>query len=56
MVSETLSPFDADELLADEKPRTLPPSESIADSKLRRVRVEGSKNSVARILPSHLWA
>ena len=35
---------------------TLPPSESIALSKLRRVRVDGSKNSVARIFPSHLWA
>ena len=30
--------------------------ESIALSKLRRVRVDGSKNSVARIFPSHLWA
>ena len=46
----------SEELLAEEKPSTLPPSESIALSKLRRVRVDGSKNSVARIFPSHLWA
>ena len=33
------------------KPSTLPPRDSIADSKDRRVRVLGSKNSVARIRP-----
>ena len=38
--------------LASEKPSTLPPRASMADSKERRVRVEGSKNSVA----SCLWA
>ena len=37
---------------AEEKPSTLPPRPSMADSKLRRVRVEGSKNRVA----SCLWA
>ena len=56
MVSATLSPLEAEELAAEEKPSTCPPSDSMALSKLRRVRVEGSKNSVARILPSHLWA
>ncbi len=55
-VSATLSPLAADELFASEKPSTLPPRESIALSKLRRVRVEGSKKRVARILPSHLCA
>ena len=46
----------AEELLAEEKPSTCPPRLSMALSKLRRVRVEGSKNRVASILPSHLWA
>lgn len=50
IVSATLSPFAAEEELALEKPSTLPPSDSIADSKLSRVLVEGSKNSVASIL------
>ena len=40
-----------EELSAEEKPRTLPPRDSMADSKERRVRVLGSKNSVARIRP-----
>ena len=35
---------------AAEKPSTRPPSESIADSKLSLVRVDGSKNRVAKIL------
>ena len=56
MVSDTLSPLAAEELLAEEKPSTCPPRLSMALSKLRRVRVEGSKNRVASILPSHLWA
>ena len=56
MVSATLSPLEAEELAAAEKPSTWPPRESIALSKLRRVRVDGSKKSVARILPSHLCA
>ena len=41
-VSATLSPLAAEELWASEKPRTWPPSSYMADSKLRRVRVEGS--------------
>ena len=45
------SPFFADVPLASEKPITLPPRRSIADSKLSLVRVEGSKKSVARTLP-----
>ena len=50
-VSAILSPLLAEEELASEKPMTLPPSSSIAASKLSRVRVEGSKNSVASFLP-----
>ena len=42
MVSETLSPFAAEEEAASEKPRTCPPRFSMAASKLRRVRVLGS--------------
>ena len=38
MVSATLSPFDAEEELAEEKPRTVPPRFIMAASKLRRVR------------------
>ena len=53
-VSAMLSPLDADDVDADEKPITLPPSSSIAASKLRRVLVEGSKKSVASFLPLHL--
>ena len=49
-VSATLSPLAAEEELASLKPITLPPSSSIAASKLRRVRVEGSKNRVASFL------
>ena len=41
----------AEELDASEKPSTCPPRLSMADSKLRRVRVDGSKNRVAR--PAH---
>ena len=51
MVSVSVSPFDVDVESADEKPSTLPPSDSIADSNESRVRVLGSKNSVARIRP-----
>ena len=46
-----LSPLAAEEELAEEKPSTLPPSDSIADSNESSVRVLGSKNSVARIRP-----
>ncbi len=42
MVSATLSPLAAEELSAEEKPKTLPPRRIMADSKLRRVRVLGS--------------
>ena len=41
-VSSTLSPFDTEESVADEKPITFPPRSSIADSKLSLVLVEGS--------------
>ena len=44
-------PFAADELLASEKPITLPPSSYIAASKLSLVLVLGSKKSVASFLP-----
>ena len=42
--------LEAEEELASEKPMTLPPSSSMAASKLKRVRVEGSKNRVANFL------
>ena len=42
MVSDTLSPFAAEEEPASEKPHTCPPNWSMADSKLKRVRVLGS--------------
>ena len=41
-VSDTLSPLEAELLWASEKPMTLPPRSSMADSKESRVRVEGS--------------
>ena len=52
MVSPTVSPLAVELELASEKPRVLPPRASMADSKESRVRVEGSKKSVA----SCLWA
>ena len=55
-VSAILSPFEAEEEFASEKPRTLPPSSYIAASKLSLVLVEGSKKSVASFLPRHLSA
>ena len=42
MVSETLSPLDAEEQLASEKPKTEPPRFNMAASKLNLVRVLGS--------------
>ena len=42
MVSDTLSPLEAELESAEEKPRTDPPKFSIADSKLKRVLVLGS--------------
>ena len=51
IVSENDSPLAVEEFAASEKPITRPPSRHIADSKLSRVRVLGSKNSVARIFP-----
>ena len=41
MVSDTLSPLDAEEEAASEKPMTLPPRRVMADSKLSLVRVLG---------------
>ena len=48
-VSARVSPLVVEEVPASEKPMTLPPRDSIADSKLRRVRVDGSKKSVASV-------
>ena len=42
MVSDTLSPFAAEEELAEAKPSTCPPRLNMADSKLKRVLVLGS--------------
>ena len=53
---ESLAGIQTEVLLASEKPITLPPSSSIAASKESLVLVLGSKNNVARILPSHLCA
>ena len=50
-VSLTLSPLAAELDDASEKPSTLPPSSSIAASKLSLVLVLGSKNSVASFFP-----
>ena len=47
IVSLRVSPFDWLLVLASEKPMTRPPRRLTAVSKLRRVRVDGSKNSVA---------
>ena len=41
-VSATVSPLDTDDELASEKPITWPPSSSMAEVKLSRVRVDGS--------------
>ena len=51
-MSFRVSPFEELDVAASEKPITLPPSLFTAVSKLRRVRVDGSKNSVATSLPS----
>ena len=56
MVSETLSPLAAELEAAEETPRTEPPSLCMADSKLSLVLVLGSKNMVAKILPSQTCA
>ena len=42
MVSETLSPFEAEEFAASENPNTFPPKLYMAASKLKRVLVLGS--------------
>ena len=42
MVSDTLSPLEAEEDAASAKPMICPPSLIMADSKLKRVRVLGS--------------
>jgi hypothetical protein len=51
IVSWSDSPFDADVDFASDTDRTRPPRRSIAVSNDRRVRVLGSKKSVARIFP-----
>src|SRR5213594_1883792 len=51
-VSARVSPFWTEVPSTFEKPRTCPPRRIIALWKLRRVRVEGSKNRVARTFPS----
>jgi len=51
MVSARFSPFLTDAISGSAKPRVEPPSRCMADSKLRRVLVLGSKNKVASILP-----
>ena len=51
-VSANVSPFDDDELLASALVTTRPPNRSIAASKLSRVRVDGSRNSVAKSAPT----
>ena len=45
-----LSPFATEDVAPPVTDSTLPPSSYIAASKERRVRVEGSKNSVASFL------
>ena len=52
MVSPTVSPLAVELDIASEKPSTLPPSASMADSKERRVRVEGSKEEGGQLLVS----
>ena len=51
MVSAMLSPFLIEETSPEWNPITFPPNLYIADSKLRRVLVDGSKNKVAKIFP-----
>lgn len=55
MVSFSVSPFDWLLVLASLKPITLPPRRFTAVSKLRRVRVDGSKNSEPTTLPSRMF-
>ena len=50
MVSLSVSPFEELVVEASEKPMILPPKRFTAVSKLSRVRVDGSKNSVASFL------
>ena len=49
-VSATLSPFEEEEELESEKPITLPPRESIADSKESLVLVEGSSKTNKQLM------
>ena len=51
MVSAKFSPFLIAATLGSAKPIVVPPSLFMAASKLRRVRVLGSKKRVAKILP-----
>jgi hypothetical protein len=53
-VSAKFSPFSTDEPFGSANPIAEPPSLSIADSKLKRVRVLGSKNKVASIFPRNI--
>ncbi len=50
-MSTRFSPFFVLVVSVSEKPIVVPPSFCIAASKLRRVRVDGSKKRVARIFP-----
>jgi hypothetical protein len=50
IVSSRVSPFLVEVVFASEKPKTLAPSRNDALSNDNRVRVEGSKKSVAMIL------
>ena len=54
IVSFSVSPFDWLLVLASLKPITRPPRRLTAVSKLRRVRVDGSKNSDPTTLPSRM--
>ena len=55
MVSFSVSPLDELVTLGSVKPMTLAPSRLAAVSKERRVRVEGSKKSVATTLPFRIF-
>lgn len=55
IVSWKVSPFDTLVLAVSENPMTRPPRWLIALSKLRRVRVEGSKKREAITFPASTW-
>ena len=56
MVSLSVSPLEELVVLASVKPITLAPSLFAAVSKLSRVRVDGSKKSVATTFPSSTFS